>query len=589
VEIFSKNNFPPVRNNAPYFFTLGPHSFQWFLLEKSWQQPVKREELPELEIRTWNELIENDDIRQNLENEILPAYLSKTNWFTGKQLGIYSCTIAEHVNVSAGDNATSLLLIDVNYKTGLPETYLLPLTFVRKQSVNTLLHEFPQSVLAKLKMDGQEGILCDAFYTSFMQLWLFHNLGKNESLSLKTSTINFNGNGEMEKYIQQHNEVRSRIHTGRYQNNTDIAYDNHFFLKIYRKVDTGINPDLEVSQYLSQEVKFKYTPEYLGSIEWLFAKGTFVLAMIQRMVENHGDGYSYMKERINNYIERILAARKELLQRIEYRGTLEQPLLFENLSAELQDLLGARASDQSRLIGIRAGELHLALSGAKEEKAFMPENFSSHYQRSLFSSMLALVRETYHNLQQYKSSIPDSESTTVENLLSRKNEVVSIFKKIYSKKLDVVKIRVHGTLSLGQVLLTGRDVAIHDFGGVPWRRHSETRLKRSPLGDVGSMIRSYYYAGYEGFLTTSHVSKEEIKYLLSYADLWIHYMGGFFLHAYLDTVKQTDLIPKSKEEMKTMLQYYLLEKALYALNYELRNRPEKVAIPLAMIRDILKQ
>ena len=89
-------------------------------------------------------------------------------------------------------------------------------------------------------------------------------------------------------------------------------------------------------------------------------------------------------------------------------------------------------------------------------------------------------------------------------------------------------------------------------------------------------------------LLRRHVGKDEIKYLLSYADLWIHYMRGFFLNAYKDTVKQSDLIPKSNDELKIMLQYYLLEKALYALKYELKHRPEKVMIPLAMIRDILK-
>ena len=183
--------------------------------------------------------------------------------------------------------------------------------------------------------------------------------------------------------------------------------------------------------------------------------------------------------------------------------------------------------------------------------------------------------------------MPDSERAAADELLGRKNEMLSVLKKIYSKKLDVVKIRIHGTLSLGQILLTGKDVAIHDFGGIPSRSYSETRLKRSPLTDVASTIRSFYYAGYEGFLATPHVKQEEINRLLPYADTWIHYMSGFFLKAYLETVKKTDLIPSSSDDLKVMLQYYLLDKALYALRHELLNRPEKVMIPLAMIKDIL--
>ena len=136
-------------------------------------------------------------------------------------------------------------------------------------------------------------------------------------------------------------------------------------------------------------------------------------------------------------------------------------------------------------------------------------------------------------------------------------------------------------------MLTGRDVAIHDFGGIPSRSYSETRLKRSPLIDVASMIRSYYYAAYEGFLTTAHVKQEEIIHLLPYADIWVHYMGGFFLRSYFETVKETDLIPKSKDDLKIMMQYYLMEKALYALEYELLNRHHRLMIPLSMIRDVL--
>ena len=101
------------------------------------------------------------------------------------------------------------------------------------------------------------------------------------------------------------------------------------------------------------------------------------------------------------------------------------------------------------------------------------------------------------------------------------------------------------------------------------------------------MIRSFYYAGYEGFLSTSHVQQNEIEYLLPYADVWIYYMSGFFLNAYLETVKGTTLIPNSNDDLNVMLKNYLLEKALTALNYELINRPEKIIIPLAMVRDIL--
>ena len=587
VEIFSKNSFPRIKDNAPYFFTLGAHSFQWFSLEKRWQQPVEKRELPTLVLQAWEDLISKDDVKEELENEVLPAFLIKTNWFWGKQNVIHSCKILEHNEIPLENGPASFLLVEVNYKSGLPETYSLPISFLKGQFANGLLHESPQAVIAKLNYNGQEGVLCDAFYTSTMQHWLLENISSEESIVLDASKMNFSGTQEIKNYFQHDKDLRSRIHLSRYQDNTAITYDNQFFLKVYRKVEPGINPDHEVSQYLSQRAKFEYVPHYIGSIEWKFKKGTFTLAMMQKMIENHGDGYSYMLERVNNYIERILAARKDVLDNIEFSSGLVEPASFENLPLELQDLLGARASDQSRLLGIRSGELHLALERSKELKDFAPENFSLHYQRSLFASMLALVRETFNTMQRHKASVPDSEKLAIEQLLGRRNDILSIFKKIYNKKLDVVKTRIHGTLSLAQVLLTGKDVAIHDFGGVPSRSYSEARLKRSPFWDIAFMIRSYYYAGYEGFLATAHVKNDEIKHLLPYADLWIHYMSGFFLRAYLETVNGSDFIPISDDDLRLLFQNFLLEKAIYALKYELMNRPDKVIIPLAMIRDIL--
>ena len=162
--------------------------------------------------------------------------------------------------------------------------------------------------------------------------------------------------------------------------------------------------------------------------------------MMQRMMENHGDGYVYMMERLNNYIERILAAKKESLQKIEVKGNYIEPAGLEQLPVELQDLLGGRAAEQSRLAGVRTGQLHLALVQSKGLKDFIPENFSLHYQRSLFSSMLALVRETFQTMQRNKTMMFENEKSAINELLGRKAEILAILKKIYSKKLDVVKI-----------------------------------------------------------------------------------------------------------------------------------------------------
>ena len=586
VEIFSKNNFPAIKPGVPYFFTLGPHSFQWFKLEKQEQEVAKEKDLPALSFQKWGELIVNDDVREKLVNEILPAYFMKTNWFSGKNRPIYQCRIIEHINITLGDNQSTLLLLEVNYKSGLPEIYFMPLTFARDQAAENLLQESPQAVIAKIELEKQPGVLCDAFYTAPLQRWLFEKIAGSETISFQSFNLQFSGNEKLKKFLAEKSEIRSRINISRYQNHTTIIYDNDFLLKVYRKVDTGINPDQEVSQYLSR-ANFPHTPAYQGSMEWKFKRETYPLGTMQEMIEIHGNGYDYMSDRVNNFIERIIA-KKELLQKSPCNPpSILQPSKFEALPDEWQDLLGSRASDQSRLIGNRVGQLHLALIGSKGNKDFASENFSLHYQRSLFSAWVGLVRESIQNLNQHKEKLPETEMFAAEKLMKCKNEMLAIFKKIYSKKLDVVKSRIHGSLGLGQILMTGKDVVIHDFEGYAVRSYSEIRLKRSAISDVASMIRTFYYAGYTGFLSTNHTAREEIRNMLCHCDQWVHYQSSFFLDGWLEVVKDSNLVPRSSEDFDMMLKNFLLDKALHALNYEILNRPDKVIVPLAMARDVL--
>jgi maltose alpha-D-glucosyltransferase/alpha-amylase len=412
-------------------------------------------------------------------------------------------------------------------------------------------------------------------------------MSSSESVSTKDGIIKFSANGELNNYLKEHQDLRAKIHASD-EANTSITYNNNFFLRMYRKIDIGINPDLEITRLLSQELKFKYTPVFTGAIEWKSSKGTIVLGMMQLMIENHGDGRDYMLERINNYIERILARDRQTLHPEERMGSWTNPVSSDELPEELKSLLGVPASDQAALLGRRTAEMHLALASAHHLKEFAPEDFSLHYQRSLFASMQSLVRESYQGLYKNLSKVPETVKPQIEELLSKRDAVLHTLKKIYAKKLDVIKIRIHGNFDLEDVLLTGKDIAIQDFGGDPSRSYSERRLKRSPLRDVAGMIRSLHYVAYEGFLRTNYVQKEVIPGLLPFADLWAFYMSSFFIKAYLDTIKGSSIVPNDPGEFEIMLQTYLLEKAIFDLNNEANIRPAYVIVPMAIIKSIIK-
>jgi len=518
----------------------------------------------------------------------LPAYLKQSRWFTGRARSIYNVEIINTVTMPLPPLNAKLLLLEVSYESGLSEMYQLMVTFVRKDEAETLVSNFPMSVVAVMQLGYEEGVLCDALYVTDFQQLLFYGMMRNKSIgSGENSSIRFYNNGILEKYAEQHNEVKSKAqYDERYH--SAITYDNNFYLTIYRKVDFTINPDAEITRFLSEKVKFQYIPAFLGAIEWATDKGVMTLGMMQTMVENHGNGYSYMIERLYNYIERILALDQEHLPTYESQGSLTEPVAFDQLPTGLKNLLGSRSADQAKLIGIRTGEMHLALASAGDLKDFKPEEFSLHYQRSLFSAMVSQVREVLQGLKKNMSRLKPEVQSEAEEILRHRDDILNVLKNIYSKKLDVLKIRIHGNYTLNQVLFTGKDIAIQGYGGDPLRPYSERRLKRSPLHDVASMLRSFHNAAYEGFFLNNHILKDNIPKYIPFARLWAHYMSGFFMKAYLDTVAGARFIPKDKNDFRVMLQTFLLEKALIDLNHSLNNGAESVVVPLRTIKTIIK-
>jgi maltose alpha-D-glucosyltransferase/alpha-amylase len=199
------------------------------------------------------------------------------------------------------------------------------------------------------------------------------------------------------------------------------------------------------------------------------------------------------------------------------------------------------------------------------------------------------VRETAQHISKSGNEVPAQAREQLEQVAASREQLLATLKRIYSTKYDVLKTRIHGNMALRNILLTGKDLLIHNFGGRADKPFSEWRLKRSPLRDVANMVYSFYYVAYEGFLNSSQVLNEEQQSLLGFADLWAHYMSSFFLHAYQEGVKDIAIIPGAKEDYEVILNSFLLETALQGLNYELLHRPEKVVIPLRVIQSVMNK
>jgi maltose alpha-D-glucosyltransferase/alpha-amylase len=154
-------------------------------------------------------------------------------------------------------------------------------------------------------------------------------------------------------------------------------------------------------------------------------------------------------------------------------------------------------------------------------------------------------------------------------------------------EFNVSKIRVHGDYHLGQVLWAEGDFYILDFEGEPARPITQRREKQSPLKDVAGMLRSFSYAAYAGLFTHTMARPDQFAHMEPWARLWQTWACVAFLKGYFHAAGSAMFIPAEPSQRDTLLRLFVLDKALYELNYELNNRPDWVRIPIKGILDIL--
>jgi len=584
VEIFSNNKFPKI-TDRPYLFTMAPHGYYWFLLEKEEGHVEDKPSLPKIQVSRWQEVFSGKNLQQ-MEKRIIEGYVKQCRWFGSKAKVIKSLKVRDNISLVDKNNFYNWLIVDIQYNEGLSELYQLPVAFIRNTEEERLKQIDKKGIIANLTLGEEEGMLIDGIYDENFRNTLFQHLMKGQKAKNGRDYVGFHSNGKFK--LKSEPEIQSKILSAE-QSNTSVIYNGKYFMKLYRKVDNTLNPDLEITRFLTEKAQFANVPNFVGDISLYHNdKSRTVLAMIQEAIPNQGDAWEYTKDALQRYFERVLTL-PPTEKRPEVLESVTQPLSYDHLPDDLKELLGGVFSERMYLLGKRTGEMHQALISQPDEKDFEQEAFSLHYQRSLYSSLQSLTRASFQSLRQNLKNLPENMRKEAEAVLQAKDQVLTIFKRIYSHKIDTMKIRNHGDFHLGQVLWTGKDFIIIDFEGEPAKPYSERRLKRSPLRDVAGMIRSFHYAVYSTVMQDQFNSRRMESRLLEWADLWYHHISRFYLQGYFDQVKNAPFIPKDEEDLRILMETYILEKAVYELNYELNNRPDWVLIPIRGIESILNR
>lgn len=605
-ELFGQTPFPRI-GELPYLLTLGPYSFYWFSIQQCREPSLAdtepptavvqtAEELPVLRAKDrWQHVLDSRG-RESLA-KMLPGWLVKRRWFSGADRSIRSATIADVVPLEsqAMPAQVNLVFVQIDYVNDSPETYLLPIGFATGVQAAQLHGDNSPAILASLEVTaGKEaisGLLYDAFGEEGLGQLMLDLIGGRRKAPGRVGKL---AGHPLRSYrslrgpAEDHLAVRALKSE---QSNSTILYGDRLLLKMFRRLDVGLNPDLEIGRFLTETAPFPHSPRLAGSVEYIDATGQpSTVGILQAFVQNEGDAWSYTLDYVNRFFDRVLTTRRaerpaasDMPRQETFTATCETvpPLARELCDSYLES---------AALLGQRTAELHLALASSSEKPDFAPEPFSELYQRSVYQGMRGLARKTLRTLRNKLKELPEEAQNDAKELLQAEQALVDRLRSIVGRKLSGSRIRCHGDYHLGQVLFTGKDFVILDFEGEPSHRLSERRIKRSPLRDVAGMIRSFDYASQSVLLSrmTGIILKEELPVFEEWAGFWSSWVSALYLAAYLKAVGNAAFATQSAEEIRTLLDVFLLERAVCELANELNLRPARAQASLRGILRILE-
>jgi maltose alpha-D-glucosyltransferase/alpha-amylase len=334
------------------------------------------------------------------------------------------------------------------------------------------------------------------------------------------------------------------------------------FLKGYRRIRRGVNPEVEIGRFLTEVAHFPNCVPLAGTVEHVEKDGqSTTLAILQAYVRNQGDGWTYTLEYLARFFD-------------THRNTAELP----------PDVHGAYLS-LVQTLGVRTAELHRAFAMRTGNPAFEPEPASPQDYNDWKQRVREDAAAAFDLLSRRLDQLPATISADARALASRREQILSRIDTLQAPPGLVLKTRHHGDYHLGQVLISKNDFIITDFEGEPARSVEERRRKHSPIRDVAGMVRSFSYAAGAG-LGKAAESPEDLAKLAPLAADWEAQVRNVFLTAYDETARKAGIYA-SEADFRALLELFELEKALYELRYELNNRPDWVRWPLAGINRLV--
>jgi maltokinase len=452
-----------------------------------------------------------EEIRECLSDESLHEWVREQRWYASKSRAVAGIEIVESVALT---DELLLALVQTRFATGTHELYQLPLSIRAADESSTA------SAIAR----SEDWTVHDALEEPARLVELLRRMDHDEEIETADGHFMFRRTDA----ALSSEDATVRL-MGVEQSNSSIVFDDRLVLKVFRKLEPGVNPELEVLRFLTHR-GFEHIAPLHG---WYDYDG-------QALATTLGVAQTFLPEAIGGWelaLDEIASTPDTFVERL---GSL----------------------------GAVTAQMHTVLASDAGDPAFSPEEPS----QEAMSLLTATVDE---EIERIFLRLPDDER--IAPIAGRGQDVRERLAARAQVGLTGRVIRIHGDYHLGQTLYTPRGWVIIDFEGEPARPLPERRQKRSPLRDVAGMLRSFAYVTSAIEILRDARAPEDFEERAR-----ARFLEQYFAHI------DSSLLPGGEAAVANLLSIFELEKAIYELQYELDNRPDWIPIPVAGIARLLE-
>ncbi|NBC59068.1 MAG: trehalose synthase [Bacteroidetes bacterium] len=523
----------------------------------------------------WEDIFENQRFINEFCSDVLEDYIVSQRWYGGKASALKYIDIESFFKIENENDLFYGVVLEVNFKEAFVQEYFLPIGLVKEKDY------VDHNIIARINLNGEKGYLVDAILLESFRSQIFDKIV--EGNKYKYNKVEFRRGRKCKASTYESSKFLSAE-----QSNTSIIFNDKYILKFFRRVYTDQNPDYEISKYLTNKGYFTNTPGYAGSITIKFSdKNIMTLALMQELIPNQGDAWEYFVKNI----EKAYTKLTEKQYNVKSLNVLKKynQIKVDDIDPKLLKWFDREIFEDVEKLALRTAEMHISLGMERINASFTPTAYTYDYTVWLKNRLMYMLDNRINLLENNLHKLDGMMVEMANDLLDHKKEVKKRFLDFDESQLKSERIRVHGDYHLGQVLVQDRDFFIIDFEGEPESTIRDRKVKQPPLKDVAGMFRSFSYAVYATIFNNIDHYQHPVKDLFHSAEVVYSYMVGVFLNTYIEKVQNNNVNIGYLNEIEFLLEYCLLEKAIYELGYELNARPQWSIIPLKGIVNILKQ